>query len=94
MKEIKITALTEPAVKAIRQNMEESKKLRMAHRMQFKMMGYRQDIVCEDPVVLSITLTNSRFRQLVQAEDIVRKAKEMMLKNGASEEDYTIEVIE
>jgi len=94
MKEIKITALNEKGKNALKQHYDESRKLRIIHKITFKQLGFRQKIESTDPFILFLEIKNKYFRNVLGPEKFKNQIIETMSKNGANPKDYKIEVIE
>lgn len=91
MTTILIKALNSNGDKAIRQHVEEYKKLSFRERITFRTFG-RQEVIAEEPLTLQLELNilsgNPHFRSGVFFE--IEKA---LQNNGATKEvDYSIEV--
>ena len=93
MKEIIITAKSEAGVGALKTHFEESIKLSKVHKVQFRLMGFRQEVVSEDPFTLKISITNSYYRQVLRPESFLVQIHEALASNGANSKDYDVEVI-
>ena len=92
MKSVTITSLTAKGSSALRQHYEESRKIRLVHKIQFKAMGYKQTVVTEEPFTLRIEITNQYFRNVLEPKQFTKQINKAMKDNGANKEDYKLEV--
>ena len=92
MRTVKITSLTEKGKDAIKGHYEESKKLGMKHKLALKSMGIRQILVSENPYTLVVEITNSRLQRLLNPDTFILEIEKALGENGATSNDYLIEV--
>lgn len=93
MRTIKIVPLNSAGEKAINLHWKESRKMGLAQKMQFKLMGYEQ-VLEKDPYALSIRIKNKKFySNPVFMDLIVGEVQKGMEENGAEEKDYKIQVV-
>lgn len=92
MKEIRITAKTKKGEEALRKHYEESKKIRLIHKITFRQMGYRQTIVCPDPYTLVIDITNPYFQSMLKEDKFTEEIHTAMKENGATQKDYEVKI--
>ncbi len=92
MKSVTITATTKKGTKALKQQYDESRKLKLLHRLQFKAMGYKQTLESTEPFTLRIDITNKGFQNILQPEQFKQQIHEGIQSNGATKKDYKIEV--
>jgi len=92
MKSITITAITEKGTKALKQQYDESRKLRIIHKIQFKAMGYKQTLESTKPFTLRIDITNKYFQNVLEEDKFKKQIQEAMEQNGATSKDYKTEV--
>ena len=93
MKEVIITTTTKKGEEALKQHYGESLKLRSLHKIQFRAMGYKQEIVSEKPFTMGIKITNKYFQMVLDPKDFKKKIKRALKENGAIfNTDYTIKI--
>lgn len=94
MKEIKIISITEKGSKAINQHIEETKKLKLVHKLMYKKLGHRQYISNENPLTLSFQITNPYLQTMLKKNQVLSEINKALKKNGAIKNiDYKIEVL-
>ena len=93
MKSITIKAITTKGKAALEQHFQESQKLRIVHRLTFKKMGFRQEIISDDPHTLEISITNPYFQSVMQKGQMLKEVHKALKKNGADKnKDYQVQV--
>lgn len=88
MERITIKALTEKGKKAIKITAIHNKKVSIAQRMMFNALYELK--LAEDYSTYELIIKPSRMRNY--PEPIIKEMKEAMIKNGAAETDFIIEV--
>lgn len=92
MKSIEITALNKQGKAALKQHYEESKKLRLVHKIQMKAMGYKQTLMSTDPYKLRVLITNKYFQATLEPKKFKQQIYEALKSNGATKKDFKLEV--
>ena len=64
MREVKIITKTRNGELALKEHYVESLKLKTIHKIQFRAMGYKQEILEEKPFTMVITIKNKYFQKL------------------------------
>lgn len=91
MRSVTITGLTKKGEDALRIHWEESRKLRLIHKVTFRSMGYSQEVIKEKPFTLRLNINNKYFQQLLTPEKFIPEIENTLIKNGANKEDFKIE---
>jgi len=92
MRSLKLITLTVKGREALQQHLKESATLTRRKKIMFKMLGWHQEIISEEPLTLYIELRKEAFAKMVRTSDIKREIEMTMALNGAnSGEDYIIE---
>lgn len=95
MKSIKIISITDQGKIALEQCIVEGMKEGKASKMMFKMLGYTQEVVENNPLIVEITLKRKVFQKILKAQDMINKIESIMRENKAIQDiDYKIEVID
>lgn len=92
MKEILVTAITTQGDAAINKHWGEFKRLPIRQRLIFKAMGYRHELLSDNPATILLTVNNrnannSLFTKLINEEII----KGLQLNGALINTDYKIE---
>jgi len=92
MKELKIQSITSKGEAALKQHWEESKKIKLLHKFTFKKLGYKQELLSENPFIILLSITNPYFQVILKEQDMINKVKEGLKEFGAKiKTDYFIE---
>lgn len=92
MRAIKIIAISEAGTIAINKHIAESFRLKRREKMTFTMLGFKQEIISQNPLILELSM-NNRIGQLVKADDFSSRIQESLKENNAMRDiDYRIEV--
>jgi len=93
MKEIKIITTTKAGEKALKQHYEESLKLKGVHKIKWRAMGYKQEVISIKPYTMLISITNKYFQTVLNPIDFKKQIKKALKENGATNnKDYDIKV--
>jgi len=90
---IKITALTDKGKTALQQHIDETRKLKRTERAMQKILGIVHTVVNQDPLTVEIEIRNKRLVSVVKTKHLIQEIDETMENNGASTEDYKVEVV-
>jgi len=83
MKKIFITALTERGTTALKLHISDGRKLNKKARLMWKLLGWKQEIIKDYPLTLTVELTNKAFSKMVTTNDSIKKIHEALKQNGA-----------
>lgn len=92
MKNFLIKAITEKGAAAIKQHWKESKKVKIRDRLILKAAGYKHELTSEDPFTILLTVNNRHINSPNYIELVKEQINTALKKNGASKEDYLLEV--
>lgn len=94
MEGIEIKAISKAGEKALKQHLDECKKMKIHIRIQFNAM-YEQKVISKEPFILSLKVINKWLKDNIMPEQLIKLIQDAMDKNGAMEKhDYEIKVIE
>lgn len=92
MKSVKIIAVNNKGKMALEHHVFESLKASKKNKLMFKMLGYSQEVISDNPYTLELSLRQKTFQVLVKCEDICKKIEEALNENGAIRgRDYILE---
>lgn len=93
MKKIILIPKTIKGRKAFEKHLEGSKKMKLKEKMMFKVAGYKQNVISQEPLIIELEIHNKRFEQPTFIDLIQIEIKKALKKNGAIiDEDYSITV--
>jgi hypothetical protein len=93
LKRVTIIAKTQAGKEAIEKHIEESFKVGKIKKTMFKMMGFSQETITQNPLTLKIELSNKHYQALIKPEHFILPIIDALKENGAiKNKDYTIKV--
>jgi len=78
---------------ALNIHMNEYKQMSFREKIVFKTAGFKQELITENPLVIMLTIKNRHSEKQLYIKLLTNEIEEALKLNGATEEDYNIEVL-
>jgi len=94
MKEVKIITMTPIGRAALEGHLKESARMRWDQKQMFRLLGFSQNVISQDPFTVSLFLSNRRLSQQIQPDHFTGIIDAALESNGAKKDiDYKLELI-